>query len=296
MLVLFLLTVPALCREPSGTDGAPGPVAFVVGDPAHRFDSESVGDAWIAVHILPTVGSDGARSYIREYTENGATVAGVRHIFVTPEPPDEFREALAFLPSAEDRRVFNDPGARLAALLSVPIPVTAPSLVVLDPSRHELLRATGESPSDFLPFAAFAKRVGEATEDNGSRRANTASGLALKGYDPTAYLDEQRAVQGDRKYESAFRGIAYRFASDANRRKFAADPAKYVPAYGGWCATAMAEGEEIEVDPKNFRVMNGRTFLFYKGLFGNALNDWKNDERTLTAKADAHWTRVTAGQ
>ena len=88
----------------------------------------------------------------------------------------------------------------------------------------------------------------------------------------------------------------YRFASAASRDKFNVDPTRYLPAYGGWCATAMAKGDKVEIDPKNFKVTNGRLFLFYKGLFGNALNDWNKDEAGLTVMADSHWKELATGK
>jgi YHS domain-containing protein len=291
-LILSLLTVPALAQQTPNTSGKPLPNTFVVGDPDRRFDSESAKGVWLAVHLLPTIGSPESRAIIQEYTDKAPTVAGVRHIFVSAEPAESFRTALVAVPGGDKQAVYRDAEGHLAARLSIMSPVAAPVLVVLDPTRHELFRHTGKTLSDCLPFSAFAKRIADATQDKEAHEANVASHLAIEGYDPVAYLDDQKAVPGDKKFESAFKGITYRFASAASRDTFNAEPAKYLPAYGGWCATAMAKGDKVEVDPKNFKITNGRLFLFYKGIFGNALNDWKKDEPGLTVKADANWKKV----
>ena len=73
-------------------------------------------------------------------------------------------------------------------------------------------------------------------------------------------------------------------------------PEKYLPAYGGWCATAMARGEKVQIEPSSFKVTNGRLFLFYNGLFGNAIKDWNKDESALTVKADAQWKKIRANE
>ncbi|HTI69447.1 MAG TPA: YHS domain-containing (seleno)protein [Candidatus Limnocylindria bacterium] len=117
--------------------------------------------------------------------------------------------------------------------------------------------------------------------------------LALQGYDPVAYFTENRAVKGSAEYLGNYRGVAYRFASDANRKRFQESPEKYLPTYGGWCATAMAKGEKVEIDPTNFKVTDNRLFLFYKGLWGNARKDWEKDEANETRKADAHWKKIS---
>jgi hypothetical protein len=57
------------------------------------------------------------------------------------------------------------------------------------------------------------------------------------------------------------------------------DPVGYLPAYGGWCATARARSGKVQIDPVSFKVTNGRLFLFYNGLFGNAIKDGTRTNR-----------------
>lgn len=291
-LIVSLLALPALAHQSPGADSNLTLGSFVVGSPDRRFDSESAKGLWLAVHVLPTIGSPEARKLIKEYLEKGPSVAGIRHVFVSAEPAEGFLAALGELPDGDKQPIYRDAEGHLAGQLSIKSPVAAPVLVVLDPARHEIFRHEGKTLSDGLPFSAFAKRTADATQDKESLETNVASRLAINGYDPVAYLDDQKAVPGDKKFESSFKGITYRFASASSREKFNNEPAKYLPAYGGWCATAMATGDKVEIDPKNFKVTGGRLFLFYKGLFGNALNDWNKDELGLTVKADAHWKTV----
>jgi YHS domain-containing protein len=289
---LSFLTIPTFAQQSPRPDGKPNSIRFVVGDSDRRFDAESAKGMWLAVCFLPTIGSPESQGFIRECADKSPTVAGVRQIFVSEEPLEQFHAALAAFPGSDTLPVYRDADGQLAAQLSITRPVTAPVLVVLDPARNELFRQTGKAPPDHPSFSAFAKQFAAATQDKESREANVASHLAIEGYDPVAYLEERKAVPGDKNFESSFKGIVYRFASAANRDRFNVDPAKYLPACGGWCATAMAKGEKVEIDPKNFKVTNGRLFLFYKGLFGNAINDWNKDEPGLTVMADANWKEL----
>ena len=116
--------------------------------------------------------------------------------------------------------------------------------------------------------------------------------IALGGYDPVSYFAENQALKGRKEISARHRGVTYYFASEENKKLFTESPEKYVPTYGGWCATAMAKGEKVEIDPANFKITNGRLFLFYKGLWGNALKDWNKDEASLTAKADTNWKKI----
>lgn len=118
------------------------------------------------------------------------------------------------------------------------------------------------------------------------------SGLAIKGYDPVAYFMDHKAIDGKKDISSVYQGITYRFANTANRDAFKADPGKYEPQYGGWCAYAMgAKGEKVEVDPETFKIVDGKLYLFYNKYFNNTLKSWNKDETHLKANADKSWTK-----
>jgi len=120
--------------------------------------------------------------------------------------------------------------------------------------------------------------------------------LAISGYDPVAYFPEGggAAVKGKPGIEFAYKGAVYRFASEANRERFKAEPRKYEPAYGGWCAWAMLDGEKVEVDPKSFIVRDSRLFLFFDGFFADTRAKWQRaDHDAEEAKADARWKSIS---
>jgi hypothetical protein len=119
------------------------------------------------------------------------------------------------------------------------------------------------------------------------------SGLALEGYDPVAYFPEGggKPRKGDPKLECSLDGAKYRFASEAHRAWFLAEPARYRPKYGGWCAYAMVEGDEVEVDPESFLVENGRLLLFYDGVFADTRAKWLPKAKQFAPRADAQWAK-----
>jgi len=61
---------------------------------------------------------------------------------------------------------------------------------------------------------------------------NHVDGVAIKGYDPVSYFDRD-PKKGDPSITYSFDGLTYRFASEANKDKFKANPERYKPAYGG---------------------------------------------------------------
>jgi YHS domain-containing protein len=122
-------------------------------------------------------------------------------------------------------------------------------------------------------------------------------GLAIEGYDPVAYFPEGggKAALGDPKFETVQGGAKYRFTSEAHRTWFLAEPARYQPKYGGWCAYAMVEGDDVEIDPQSFLVQDGRLFLFYKGLFADTRAKWLPKSKEFLPKADAEWAKRKPG-
>ncbi len=120
------------------------------------------------------------------------------------------------------------------------------------------------------------------------------AGLALAGYDPVAYFTTQKAVEGRKDITLMIDGATYRFANNQDRELFKANPAKYQPQYGGWCAYAMgANGTKVAVDPETFKLVNGKLYLFYNKFFNNTKKSWDKDENNLKTKADANWNKFT---
>ncbi len=118
------------------------------------------------------------------------------------------------------------------------------------------------------------------------------SGLAIQGYDPVSYF-LGNAREGSGEYTFKHNGITYRFVSQRNLDLFKASPAKFEPVYGGWCAYAMgATGEKVEVDPKTYKIVDGKLYLFYNAFFTNTLPKWNKDEKNLNKKADENWIKI----
>jgi YHS domain-containing protein len=124
------------------------------------------------------------------------------------------------------------------------------------------------------------------------KHLNLEKGLAIQGYDPVAYFTN-KAVKGENKFSVNHQGAIYYFSSEANKKHFLENPLKYEPQYGGWCAFAMGDyGKKIEIDPKTFKIVDGKLYLFYNAYFNNTLKSWNKDEKNLKSKADKNWSNL----
>ena len=117
-------------------------------------------------------------------------------------------------------------------------------------------------------------------------------GVMIDGYDVVSYFIGAVA-KGKANISVQHNGVEYWFENQENKEIFIKNPDKFIPAYGGWCAYAMAEpGEKVKIDPETFKLVNGRLYLFYNFYFNNTLIDWNEDEQNLLKKADANWQRI----
>jgi YHS domain-containing protein len=112
------------------------------------------------------------------------------------------------------------------------------------------------------------------------------NGVILKGYDPVGYFTEHRAVKGDPKFSSKYRGATYYFASDANKSAFEKDPAKYAPQYGGFCANGMTKNKLDDIDPNVFFIYKGKLYVCQSEKAGKIF--YSNPDVNIK-KADANW-------
>ena len=113
-------------------------------------------------------------------------------------------------------------------------------------------------------------------------------GVALQGYDPVSYFTSSPSL-GKSELSSTYEGGIYYFVTEENKAKFDAEPTKYVPQYGGFCAVAISEGKTFPIDPQTYKVINDKLYLFYNGSLGNTKTQWDEDETIRQQNADRHW-------
>ena len=112
------------------------------------------------------------------------------------------------------------------------------------------------------------------------------NGLALQGYDPVAFFTQSKPVKGKSEFKSLYHGAVYYFASAENKARFDQEPAKYEPAYGGFCAYGVSRNKLVEIDPEAFQIMNGKLLLQYsKGV----QSEFNKDPQGNLGKANANW-------
>ncbi len=115
------------------------------------------------------------------------------------------------------------------------------------------------------------------------------AGIALHGYDPVAYFTASKPTAGDKQFAAKHDGATYYFASAANRSEFEKNPAKYAPAFGGFCAMGAAMGKKLDGDPTFWRIVDGKLYL---NVGAPAQKRWLEDIPGNLTKANTNWPQI----
>lgn len=128
-------------------------------------------------------------------------------------------------------------------------------------------------------------------------------GAVMGGCDVIAYAGLANASSDGRaapnctlgleEYTESYAGFAFRFATADHQAAFAADPARYAPAYGGFCGYGMCcedwwtPGDvEADVNPNVWVYVDGR-LLSFRGH--EPMEAFLANKSANLAAADARW-------
>ena len=112
------------------------------------------------------------------------------------------------------------------------------------------------------------------------------NGTAIQGYDPVGFFTEHKPVKGDPKFYSFYKGARYYFASAENKKSFDADPAKYEPQFGGYCAYGTSRGKLVPVEIDAYQIVNGRLLMQKNKSVRDLFNE---DTQGNLKQADERW-------
>ena len=117
------------------------------------------------------------------------------------------------------------------------------------------------------------------------------NGIAIKGYDPVAFFTQNQPVKGRPEFESKYHGARYLFASAEGKATFDANPAKYEPQFGGFCAYGASQGHTAPIKIEAWQIVNGRLLMQYDL---GVKKDFNKDQQGNLQKADKNWPGIVA--
>jgi YHS domain-containing protein len=112
------------------------------------------------------------------------------------------------------------------------------------------------------------------------------SDVAILGYDPVAYFTEGKPMKGQDNLVFEYLGAKWKFATPAHLDMFKANPEKYAPQYGGYCAYGVAHDALVTIEPDKFRVIDGKLYLNYDA---DVQTKWLKDPAGFIRQADTRF-------
>lgn len=134
----------------------------------------------------------------------------------------------------------------------------------------------------WLASAAFADQM----PDHKVLVLKNRDGAAILGYDAVAYFTDNKPVKGNPRFQSEYEGAKYYFASAEHKAMFDSNPAKFAPAYGGYCGYAASIDRLSPISPEWFQIIDGRLILQHNK---KATDKFNADQKGNVVKADQYW-------
>ena len=122
---------------------------------------------------------------------------------------------------------------------------------------------------------------------------STYLGGAIRGYDTVAYFTEGKPVAGKKAHQVKWKDATWSFASAKNKELFEANPEKYAPRYGGYCAVRGKPGLYRIIDPDAWSIVDGALYLNYSL---GVRDQWSGTFPATIAKGNANWPKLLAGK
>lgn len=119
----------------------------------------------------------------------------------------------------------------------------------------------------------------------------TKGGYAIQGYDPVAYFTDHKPIKGDEAFMATYQGAQWLFANAEHKAMFEAEPEKYAPQYGGWCAYAAGKGNGklVRTNPKAFDIHAGKLYLNFSPAIQE---DWAKSKAFFINRANKNYPNL----
>ncbi len=114
-------------------------------------------------------------------------------------------------------------------------------------------------------------------------------GVAIQGYDPVAFFTVGAPVKGNPEITSTYHSAVYWFHSAKNKETFEAEPRKYEPQFGGYCAYGVSRNALAPIDINAWQIVDGR-LLMQKNT--GIRDDFNEDTKGNLIKADGNWPKL----
>jgi YHS domain-containing protein len=113
-----------------------------------------------------------------------------------------------------------------------------------------------------------------------------ASKVGLSGFDAVSFFTDSKPANGAPSVSAEHKGATYFFATEEHKTTFLADPDKYLPQYGGFCAFGVSVGLLLPIDVPTWQVRNGKLYVVLNSEIKKSFDE---EFDANVAKANKNW-------
>jgi YHS domain-containing protein len=110
--------------------------------------------------------------------------------------------------------------------------------------------------------------------------------VAIHGYDTVAYFTDGKPTKGKGEFEHVWEDARWKFASATNLELFKANPERYAPQFGGYCAGGLTVGEYADGDPKIWSIVDGKLYFIANEKYQTV---WNTAPETAIHFGEYNW-------
>lgn len=120
--------------------------------------------------------------------------------------------------------------------------------------------------------------------------ADPATGIALGGFDPIVFFEQQTLQAGDEDFEYEWHGVSWRFISKGNMKAFKRSPTLYAPVFAGYDPYAISQNILAEGQPAIWAILEGRLYLFHSPVNKHL---WTERSEQLKPAVTKNWQKLS---
>ncbi|MEN9599044.1 MAG: hypothetical protein RL596_1355 [Bacteroidota bacterium] len=111
-------------------------------------------------------------------------------------------------------------------------------------------------------------------------------GKAIGGYDAVAFFTQSAMVKGFDSLHYNWKDARWLFSSIKNKEAFIANPEKYAPQYGGYCAYGTADGHKAPTQSDTWTIIDNKLYFNYNSRVKEM---WGKNTIGFIKMADEKW-------
>ncbi|HJS52885.1 MAG TPA: YHS domain-containing (seleno)protein [Chitinophagaceae bacterium] len=139
---------------------------------------------------------------------------------------------------------------------------------------------------NIYPLMALLVMIVVSCTQKQSAEIYTSSSQAIHGYDPVSYFTAANPMKGSEEFSYEWKDAKWLFSSQQNLDSFAANPEKYAPQYGGWCAFGCSNERKATTDPNAWTIVDGKLYLNHNA---EVREKWLKEQKQRIELADKNW-------